>query len=439
MRPPSLFGARASIGLVKSCQLAQGSVKFRHHHVEDSSMFSSKKHLALAAVATLLSCNVFAAGYEKAVLWSGHYGGLGGAGTSDVQGAEGLYFNPAGIAMDHVGSQVVVDISPTLIQSSAAINGQHDSKDAFLPPYARIYTITPSDKLAFAIGSYTGGGLKNEYDDINLGAPTHGNYKTDVRAYEFAAGVSYKILPKLKVGVAFRETYATAEFRASKSVGGPNIADQDLRGLKAWGSSYRVGAMWTDSVWGAGVSLRGPTDISATGTNHTLVNNGTLGNTSNGVTVKTQFPLELSAGGHYDFMPHLRGYLEYAYTHYGHDHSVIVDGTGTSAVPQQWSDQHQVRIAADYSEFAWPIRLGYVYTTAVENKSTQIANFAPPSDGHTFTVGTGHAFLGHFQADGAVEYSFSHASGVAGANPPTTSGDYKADVYAVHLGLAYNF
>ena len=54
-----------------------------------------------------------ASGFEKSIMIGGKSAGLAGIATPWVQGAEALYFNPAGLASDKPGGEVALDISPT--------------------------------------------------------------------------------------------------------------------------------------------------------------------------------------------------------------------------------------------------------------------------------------------------------------------------------------
>jgi long-subunit fatty acid transport protein len=402
------------------------------------------KALSVAVAATILSGQAFAAGYEKAVLFSGKYGGTAGAADSTVSGSEALYYNPAGIGMDHAGQQASVNFSPTILQSQATFNGTtKDANSEFLPPFSAIYSITPngllglSDKWGFAVGVYSGAGLDTEYDNVSISSllPYKYNFKTNLFEIEYSLGVSYKVMPHLKVGAAYRLGMVNAEFD------GPNSSFQqsNLTNLSGWASSYRLGAQWSDDGWGAGVSVRGPMGFSATGDSSVGTPNSTF--TSGTATVKTQLPLAVSVGGHYDFTSKIRGILQYAWNHYGVDKTLIVQGTGLSNVPQNFHDQSNFTVAGEYTGFSWPIRLGYVYSTKVEDPNSEIANFAPPAAGNTITVGTGHTFMTNFEGNAAFEYAFSsdsHANGatVGGAQP--FAGKYDVNAYSFHLGLLYS-
>src|SRR5436305_1800620 len=62
----------------------------------------------------LCSQLVFAAGFEKGIMWSGKYSGIGNAAASSVHGAESLYFNPAGLPSGSGMAEVSGNFSPTL-------------------------------------------------------------------------------------------------------------------------------------------------------------------------------------------------------------------------------------------------------------------------------------------------------------------------------------
>jgi long-subunit fatty acid transport protein len=181
-------------------------------------------------------------------------------------------------------------------------------------------------------------------------------------------------------------------------------------------------------------------------------------------TAKTTFPMAVTLGVQHDLSESWRLLGEYVWTQYSRVGEVTVDGVisrnnGTvikngAAVQQNWKDQHNIRVAAEYLSVPWPVRFGYVWTSTVTDPNWARAAFTPPGPSHTITLGTGNTFsVGEkpMQFDIGVEYTMGSGDGTgkaAGATYDATqtsgendvrSGTYKVAAYALHLGLTYAF
>jgi hypothetical protein len=71
--------------------------------------------LAIVAIGFtgLMGTSANAAGFEKSIVWGGRSSGVAGIATPYIQGADALYFNPAGLAGDKEGQTLSFNISPT--------------------------------------------------------------------------------------------------------------------------------------------------------------------------------------------------------------------------------------------------------------------------------------------------------------------------------------
>lgn len=89
----------------------------------------SKKVLGTALALGTLSSSVFGAGFEKTVMWSAKWAGVAGAAAGAVEGAESLYFNPAGL-VDGEDREVSANFSPLFNHVQGAQTQSDESIDS---------------------------------------------------------------------------------------------------------------------------------------------------------------------------------------------------------------------------------------------------------------------------------------------------------------------
>lgn len=432
------------------------------------------KHTLFALLALALATQANAAGYEKSIMWGGKTGSVAGISTSYIEGADALYFNPAGLVAKAPGQELSFNISPVWSKFSGPYNNNNDVTDSstnFATPLGLIYSNTLNDQWAFGVGGYISGGSKVEYDNINFGyASGSPTTKTDLQIGEIAAGVAWKPTASWKFGAAYRYVMARANFAFfNRAYSGPTqigVANVFLNDLKDQVSAFKLGAQWSPSeTWHVGLTYRSEASLNASGsvegTIYAASGTSTYAINHADASASTVFPQAVTLGVDHDFSDTWKGFFETAWTNYARVDKIqtalsTTTGLGTTitnpSITQNWKDQWNFRLAGAYMGWAWPVRFGYGLTTQVTDSDYARPTFTPPGVSHTLTVGSGHAFelAGQkLEFNGAGEYTFVSGDGngrAAGDNTPSATGSqdiragtYKTSSYALHLGLAYNF
>lgn len=415
--------------------------------------------------AALAGQAALASGFEKTVLWSGRYSGAGGVTAPNVAGAEALAFNPAGILGATSAHEVNANISVLQSQFKGPVgadNVQTTGQTTYSSPFALIYAGKLSEDLAFAVGGYTAGGAKAEFNDVPF--PISGTtnnarlvtVKTNLAVQEFAAGVAYRPMEKLRIGAAWRAAFVNANFASVGLPAGSNtaLANIEFSNLKdSQYLGYRLGAQWTEDNWGVGLAYRSEFQFKASGDANGVFGQGAstqLSITSPGVVVGTVLPQQLTAGGYFDVDPKIwRILLEYAFTNYARVGQIDIEGQYTiSGIGQRtfmplrmnWLDQHNVRLGGEYGGAVVPIRFGYVWTSQVTSSDYARASFVPPGAAHTFTLGTGMTFMDSLRTDLGFDYTMASGTGNSGSSDPTArAGDYAVNAVSLFLGASYAF
>lgn len=436
------------------------------------------KSLALAAALGLMVSQAHAAGYEKSIMWGGKTGSMAGISTSWIEGADSLYFNPAGLVAKAPGQELSLNVSPTWATFKGPYNSNNDvvtSDTTSVVPLGFIYSNTINPDWAFGVGGFISGGSKVTYSSIDMAGLVNGSpeTKTDLQIGELSAGVAWKPTSSLKIGAAYRYVMARANFsffnRAYNGSTFIGIVNADLTDLKDQESAFRLGAQWALSdAWHLGLTYRSEVPLQATGSiggnfykaTGLPIANGTVNSAS--AQANTVFPQAVTLGADHNFSDTWQGLAEVSWVNYARVDGVGIQtntyftGTGAnvpignSTLQQNWKDQWNVRLAGNYMGWSWPVRFGYGLTTQVTSSDWARPTFTPPGVSHTFTLGSGHDFgIGSqkFEFNGAGEWTFvsgdgnGHAAGDNAASTTTDirSGTFKASEVALHLGLAYMF
>ncbi|HVK60768.1 MAG TPA: outer membrane protein transport protein [Bdellovibrionales bacterium] len=421
--------------------------------------------LTAVTVFTLVSAQqAFAAGYEKSIMFGGHSGAFAGIATPWISGSQSLYFNPAGLVKSESGQDISFDISPTRSQFQGPINNANaevKSEPQVTTPFGLMYGNSINDKFGFGVGYFVSGGSKAVYDNIEFGAfGNDADVKTDLTITEASLGAAYQIMPGLRIGAAYRMVIAEADFAfVQRAAGGLALINAKLTDLKDSNSSgFRFGAQWDVSeATKLGFNYRSEVDLSASGRiSGDVFTPGADGIVSGAdATASTTFPQQATLGVQQMFGEFWKGLAEYAWTQYSKVDKISVDTETTAGgfplvdpeLIQDWKDQHNIRLAAEYAGFMLPIRFGYGWTSQVTNSDFARASFTAPGPAHTLTAGTGYAIdFGNGQnleMNGALEYTRTQGDGNGAAAGEATgdirTGQHTTTATALHLGVAYLF
>lgn len=434
-------------------------------------MNSKMKFAGLAfSIATALTATAGAAGFEKSIVWGGKSGGFAGIAAPYIQGADALYFNPAGLLADKAGNSLSFNISPTSASFKGPINNQNTevtSESKLLTPVSLIYGHTLNEDIGFGVGFFVSGGANANFPSLSFPASTYTpDVKTDLQIFEASAGVGYRVSEDLKLGLAWRVVMAQADFAfvaRNALAGGTGVANAKLTGLKdtqavalRFGSQYKLNESTDLSL-----TFRSEVNFEAKGkaqvTGFSSAGGAGTAGAEQDATARTTFPMAINLGGIHRLNEEWNLLAEYGWTQYSRIGEIVVDSSAFAATGNKtrlttdWRDQHNVRVAAEYLS-PWPVRFGYGYTSTVTNPDYARASFTPPGPAHTLTVGTGKDFSfgegseQNFRFDAAFEYTTTSgdvsgkaASGTTGTGQDTRNGTYSTTAYVAHLGLSYLF
>jgi len=441
----------------------------------------------------LFTHTVFAGGFEKVVQWSARYSGIAGAASSIVDGADSVFFNPAGMSWRKKGDHdIAINIAPTFSQTKGPIyNTQQDLSERLLSPTGGAFASHNLFKnFDFGYGVYVAGGTLTKYREVNFQG-IHDDFIgyypdiiSNLAVFEGALAASYKFTKNFSFGAAWRISHVKAEFSSAKvtyTTGGTplalsSLAVDDIEAKKYTGFKFGFQYRSDDGSWGTGLAYRSEVQFDASGdvtgkVVYSATGAGALALqginvrageakdlTAGKRTIRNTFPRAVSWGGFWKPNDTWTLLAEYTWTDYSANEWLMITGkyrntvtNGLSDIPdvrQKWRDQHQLKLAAEYMyDPKVTFRGGYAITSEVTPDNAARATFTPPGIGHTFTLGGGYAFNKMKSiADCTLEYSRVWATGYtpdehtsATQRTPDIRGKFMANALGIYFSYRQYF
>lgn len=415
----------------------------------------------ISLIALLFASNTFAAGYEKGIVWGAKWVALGGAAVSSSQGAESLFFNPAGLSSSSK-ADISVNFSPTNGQFKGPITRSFEKvkgNKTWSPLFGVLGRYQISKRFGIGLGVYSVGGSKIEFLDIDF-SPIRSNYRTlkpdvesDLKIIEVGLGAGYSLNKNWNIGLTWRTTFVDAKYTSATDTGAALLFVR-LDGLKDTNfSSFRLGTQYTsdNKKWGVGLMYRSQVEFEAEGTSSGEFELAAVAGTNRlagggAVTITNVFPNQVSIGAHHRPINWATFHWEYAWSQYSRNDVLKISGTpltlaGNNVLrdsTQHWRDQHLFKLGVDImGRRNMHYRVGYVIGTQVTSSHHAKANSSSPGLGDSVVVGVGKHLLKHkMNLDAALEYSSARgdASSTNGIR-----GEYSSRAYGFHLSMGYKF
>ncbi|MGZ3696238.1 MAG: OmpP1/FadL family transporter, partial [Bdellovibrionota bacterium] len=326
------------------------------------------KLISLFVFALGFSSLAHAAGFEKAVLWSGKEGGTANSGMSRITSSESLYFNPAGLAGGE-GGDFTLNASPTSLAFEAPIASsttREKTDKNFTTVGGAFAKYKVNERFGFGVGAYLAAGSKAIYENVTL-TPDASNVtltptiRTELKVIEYSVGAAYELVPGLRFGAAWRISQVTGGFSTiKKTVGNTAYSFLDIADAKQTRyQGYRLGLQYEapEHAWGVGAAYRNAVDFLAegagTGSVTVIPTNTTTASTVGATKLGTSLPAAFSVGGNYLFSEHYRFLAAVDMVKYSRNQQLTIQGTsnGTTIpnLPLNWKDMYNYRIGAEYT------------------------------------------------------------------------------------------
>ena len=227
---------------------------------------------ALAAAALLVSTGAWAEGYQINTL-SAKQLGMGHTGTALKLGSESMIFNPGALGF----SDRTLDISGSVTGIKAVATATHKGQDyrtanGLSTPLAVNVAFKVFDNLQAGVSFYTPYGSAINWTNDWPGAEL--NQKVDLKVYNIQPTLSWRITPKLSVGVGMMISWGSVDLNKAlvsgssfdklaasqglhSNLGNAAAASINLKGTSQISLGANVGVMYDiDKHWTVGANFR---------------------------------------------------------------------------------------------------------------------------------------------------------------------------------------
>ena len=227
---------------------------------------------ALAAAALLVSTGAWAEGYQINTL-SAKQLGMGHTGTALKLGSESMIFNPGALGF----SDRTLDISGAVTGIKAVATATHKGQDyrtanGLSTPLAVNVAFKVFDNLQAGVSFYTPYGSAINWTNDWPGAEL--NQKVDLKVYNIQPTLSWRITPKLSVGVGMMISWGSVDLNKAlvsgssfdklaasqglpSNLGNAAAASINLKGTSQISLGANVGVMYDiDKHWTVGANFR---------------------------------------------------------------------------------------------------------------------------------------------------------------------------------------
>lgn len=409
-------------------------------------------------VSLIFGSQVFAGGFQinehgaKAM-------GMGGAFTAQANDPSAIFFNPAGLGFQKgmkvmLGTTLIFPsttfIGPTPLTTETKMKNQ-----IFYP--SNVYgTYAMENGIAFGLGVYNPFGLGTEWENDWVGRKL--SVKTDLKTFFINPTVSYLVDDQLSLGVGVSYVLADVllRFRVgtySSLLPPPTPAAKDgTAELEADGTgiNFNAGLLYKPMPeLSIGLSYRHSTEIELSG-DAKFSDMAALAQFFPGGAGKTTItlPSNILAGVAYDFTPYFTIEVGFQYVGWSSYDSLKVDIAEGPVSPlgvlqkdmvsgKNWENVYLIRLGGEYRYEQFAFRAGYVYDkTPQPDKSVE--PMLPDANRNEFTLGVGYKLTDALNVDFTYQLIIAADRTVTAPTNPLP-GTYKSTAHLFGFNVGFGF
>ncbi|XXF77711.1 porin [Myxococcaceae bacterium GXIMD 01537] len=391
---------------------------------------------------TLSLVTLFAAGASQAAGFaidthSAKATGMG-LGTTTIEDASAVYYNPANIL---AVKQLDIRVGDSPIMPNVKFTRENGSPEGqnrtIAPPFHLFAAYRFADKAVFGLGVYTPFGASSNWVEDFSGR--FKGYKSGVQTFNFNPTLAYQLHESFRIGAGLQVMRGVLDLERKldfvTSEGSVHV------GGAAWGFGGTLGAQAEiiEKKLSAGVTYRSPVKIGAEGSGDfkdiPLEFQGRLKDQP--ISVEVTLPGSVSAGLSYKPMERLTVAVEANWVQWSSFKEFAINFENpelNNPLPKRWKDTWNYRIGAEYGVTeALNVRAGFAYDPAPTPAWTLTPDL-PDANRTKVSVGVGYA-LGGLRADLGYQYVIlgEKVSTAAGAR-----GTYSGDAHVGAITLGYS-
>lgn len=384
--------------------------------------------------------------------------GMGGAFSAQANDPSAIYFNPAGLGFQ---KGINLMLGTTLIFPSTKFIGPTPStnetkmKSQIFYPINVYGTYEMGYGLTFGIGVYNPFGLGTEWDKDWVGRNL--SVKTDLKTFFINPSIAYKLDDQLSIGIGLSYVLANVNLKfriptfssllplTPSSLDGTAELDADGNGF-----NFNAGILYKPmNGLSLGVSYRHTTELKLDGTAK-FTDMQALETYFPGGDGKTTItlPYNILFGIAYDIMPELTLEADFQYVGWKSYDTLDVQIEEGPASPlgvlqkgiksgKDWENSFLIRVGGEYRMNEFSFRAGYIFDrTPQPDKSVE--PMLPDADRHEVTFGLGYKLSENIDINFAYQFIMFKDRTV---ESPTNEfpGSYKNNAHLFGLNIGYKF
>jgi long-chain fatty acid transport protein len=375
--------------------------------------------------------------------------GMGGAGTALMQDASALFFNPGGASFVH-GNSIIAGVTPTFARGAfmdANTKQISRTNSPVSTPFAAygLFEIKDSSKLKLGLAVYTPFGSTVQWEDNWTGR--FALTRLELRAIFFQPTISYRINDKIGIGASF--IYVNGKVNLQKDI---PVIDQngtyghaELNG-KASGYGFNAGIYYKPiEKLSIGLTYRSKVDMNVNDGQATFkVPSALAANFPDGkFSSSLPLPNVATLGFAYKINSKFDVALDINYVGWKAYDTLSFDyeNNTTSLIDtksaRMYKNTFAFRGGAQYKiNTQFTARLGLAYgITPVQNG--YVTPETPDANRINYTAGIGYALGKHLKID--ASFLFTHLQRTDTNTETNLSGTFKTNVIAPGISIGYKF
>jgi long-chain fatty acid transport protein len=375
--------------------------------------------------------------------------GMGGAGTALIQDGSALFFNPGGVSFLS-GNEINVGVTPTIengqfLDKNTGLTARTKSPVSY--PFAAyaVFGLKDSSKLKFGLAVYTPFGSTVKWEDGWMGR--FALTQLQLQAIFFQPTVSYKINSKIGIGAGF--VYSTGKVNLQKDLpvadASGNYGHAELNG-NANGYGFNAGIYYKPiEKLSIGLTYRSQVnmDVKSGDAKFTVPSSLSSSFPNGKFTASLPLPQVLTLGFGYSVTEKLSLALDINYVGWKVYDTLAFNYANTTSTlqdtksPRKYKNTEAFRLGAQYKiTEGFAARIGISYGIS-PIQSGYVTPETPDANRVNFTIGLGYTFNKKF----GVNASFLFTSFKRDDTNIETglSGTYKTNVCAPGMSLFYKF
>ena len=374
--------------------------------------------------------------------------GMGSAGTAFMQDASAVFFNPGGVSF--ISNSFILGATPTIAKGAfleANSNQISKTNSPVSYPFAAygVFGLKDTAHLKIGFGIYTPFGSTVQWENGWTGR--FALTRLQLRAIFFQPTVSYKINDKLGIGAGF--VYASGKVNLQKDIpiidNNGNYASAELNGA-AKGYGFNAGIYYKPiKKLSIGVTYRSQINMKVTNGQTTFnVPSSVAANFPNGkFTSKLPLPSVTTLGFAVEASKKLNFALDINYVGWkvydtlAFDYENNTPSLADTKSARKYKNTIAIRTGAQYKlTTKIAARLGFAYgITPVQNG--YVTPETPDANRINYTAGLGYELGKHFKLD--ASFLFTHLKRTDTNLETNLSGTYKTNVIAIGFSVGYTF